>query len=244
MGHAAPLVRAAGARPRPAGAARLRANLTRGRVRHQKRTGIEKIGEDALLKVSSVIPGLMGGSGRGFLQALGGGARAQPRHAGRARRLRLHASKAELQEALTGRFRDIHGSGIGMLLELIDEQPVRQDHRAGRAGSRPSWRTCPAWAACARAAGSPGPDGPCTGCGEPVLGVIARLDEIAGIGRGAAQVIVAELGTDMTHDPGPGHAALLGKADSPRHPVRAPARQGRRAGKATPTCAARPESRS
>lgn len=52
---------------------RLRARLTQDRVRHQNR--IEKILEDALLKVSSVISDLMGASGRRFLQALAGGER-------------------------------------------------------------------------------------------------------------------------------------------------------------------------
>ena len=37
------------------------------------------------------------------------------------------------------------------------------------------------------------------------------LDEITGIGRGAAQVIVAELGTGMTQFPTPGHAASWAK---------------------------------
>ena len=47
---------------------RLRASLTHDRVRHQNR--IEKILEDALLKISSVISGLMGQSGRRFPAAL------------------------------------------------------------------------------------------------------------------------------------------------------------------------------
>ena len=88
------------------------------RVRHQNR--IEKILEDALLKVSSVISDLMGGSGRRFLQALADGERS-PAALAALGDYRLHASKAELAEALTGRFRDIHGFEIGMLLELIDD---------------------------------------------------------------------------------------------------------------------------
>src|SRR6266581_2637919 len=135
---------------------RLRANLTHDRVRHQNR--IEKILEDALLKVSSVISDLMGGSGRRFLQALADGERS-PAALAALGDYRLHASKAELAEALTGRFRDIHGFEIGMLLELIDDLSA----------------------------------------------------EITGIGRGAAQVIVAELGTDMTQFPTPGHAASWAK---------------------------------
>src|SRR5450759_5764420 len=97
---------------------RLRANLTHDRVRHQNR--IEKILEDSLLKVSSVISDLMGGSGRRFLQALVDGERS-PAALAALGDYRLHASKAELKEALTGRFRDIHGFEIGMLLDLIDD---------------------------------------------------------------------------------------------------------------------------
>ena len=97
---------------------RLRANLTHDRVRHQNRS--EKIREDALLKVSSVITGLMGGSGRRFLQALADAERS-PAALAALGDYRLHASKAGLEEALTGRFRDIHGFGIGMLLELTDD---------------------------------------------------------------------------------------------------------------------------
>src|SRR5271156_921691 len=185
---------------------RLRANLTHDRVRHQNR--IEKILEDSLLKVSSVISDLMGGSGRRFLQALVDGERSPAALAvlGDSRR---HASKAELQEALTGRFRDIHGFEIGMLLELIDDLSAKITELDERIEAQ--LENVPGLGGVCTSCGQPGPDGPCTGCGEPVLGVIARLDEITGIGRGAAQVIVAELGTDMTQFPTPGHAASWAK---------------------------------
>src|SRR5262249_36529265 len=52
---------------------RLRAKLAQDQARHQAR--IEKILEDALLKVSSVISDLMGVSGRRFLAALAAGER-------------------------------------------------------------------------------------------------------------------------------------------------------------------------
>ena len=96
---------------------RLRANLTHDRVRHQNR--IEKILEDALLKISVVVSDLMGVSGRRFLQALIDGERS-PAALAELGDYRLHAGKAELKEALTGRFRDIHAVEIRMLLELID----------------------------------------------------------------------------------------------------------------------------
>ena len=185
---------------------RLRANLTHDRVRHQNR--IEKILEDALLKVSSVISDLMGGSGRRFLQALADGERS-PAALAALGDYRLHASKAELQEALTGRFRDIHGFEIGMLLELIDDLSAKITELDERIEAQ--LENVPGLGGVCTSCGQPGPDGPCTGCGEPVLGVIARLDEITGIGRSAAQVIVAELGTDMTQFPTPGHAASWAK---------------------------------
>ena len=68
--------------------------------------------------------------------------------------------------------------------------------------------------------------GVCTSCGEtggahapgcaiaPVLSVIERLDEIPGVGPDVAQVIVAELGMDMTQFPTPGHAAAWARLTS------------------------------
>ncbi len=47
-----------------------------------------------------------------------------------------------------------------------------------------------------------------------VLSVIERLDEITGVGIPTAQVIIAELGTDMTQFPTPGHAAAWAKLTS------------------------------
>jgi transposase len=119
---------------------RLRANLTHDRIRHQNR--VEKILEDALLKISSVISDLMGSSGR-FLQALVAGERS-PAALAALGDYRLHASKAQLKESLTGRFRDIHASGIGMLVDLIDDLSAKIT--GWTSGSRPSWRTYPAWA--------------------------------------------------------------------------------------------------
>ena len=120
------------------------------RVRHQNR--IEKILEDALLKVSSVISDLMGGSGRRFLQALADGERS-PAALAALGDYRLHASKAELAEALTGRFRDIHGFEIGMLLELIDDLSAKITELDERIE--------------AQLENVPGLGGVCTSCGRP-----------------------------------------------------------------------------
>jgi len=187
---------------------RLRSRLAQDQARYQAR--IEKILEDALLKVSSVISDLMGLSGRRFLAALVEGERDPVKLAALGDR-RLKASRRELQEALTGRFRDIHALEVGMLLDLIDAITAaitRLDteitaHLARVPG------IAPACAGCGEIGGGHAPR--CPQEGSPALSVIERLDEITGIGTEAAQVIVAELGTDKTTFPAPGHAAAWAK---------------------------------
>jgi len=84
---------------------RLRTHLVHDRTRHQNR--IEKILEDALLKISSLISDLMGASGRRMLAALVNGERS-PKALAALGDYRLRATPAQLEAALTGRFRDIH----------------------------------------------------------------------------------------------------------------------------------------
>src|SRR5260370_32046811 len=84
---------------------RLRTHLVHDRTRHQNR--IEKILEDALLKISSVISDLMGASGRRMLAALVRGER-DPRALAGLGDHRLKATPAQLEAALTAPFRAIH----------------------------------------------------------------------------------------------------------------------------------------
>jgi transposase len=158
-----------------------------------------------------VISGLMGQSGRRFLAALIAGER-DPRALAALGGRRLKASTAELEAALTGRFRDIHALEISMLPDLT----------GGLAGKIAQ----PGKQITALLARIPGIAGACTCCGEiggghapscavpPVLPVVGRLDEITGVGTDAAQVIIAELGTGMTIFPTPGHAAAWAKLTS------------------------------
>src|SRR5690349_22667282 len=84
---------------------RTRARLAQDQARHQAR--VEKILEDALLKISVVISDLSGASGRRFLDALVAGQRS-PAALAALGDPRLKATTAELEAALTGRFREVH----------------------------------------------------------------------------------------------------------------------------------------
>src|SRR6266487_896011 len=120
---------------------RTRARLARDQARHQAR--VEKVLEDALLKISVVISDLFGTSGRRFLDALVAGERS-PRALAALGDYRLKASTAELEAALTGWFRDMHATEIAVHLRLIDAINARSPCWMSRSNStcRPS-RTPP-----------------------------------------------------------------------------------------------------
>ena len=207
---------------------RLRSRLAADSARHQNR--IEKILEDALLKISSEISDLMGQSGRRFLAALVAGQR-DPNTLAALGDRRLKASTAQLEAALTGRFRDIHALEIGMLLELMaPAQITRLDEKVTAAlAAIPG--IAPACTGCGEIGGTHAPG--CAGAGNPVLSVIERLDEITGIAVDGAQILIAELGTDMTVFPTPGHAAAWAKLTSRTIQSGATSRNGR-TGKGNP----------
>jgi transposase len=183
---------------------RTRSKLAQDQVRHQNR--VEKILEDALLKISVVISDLFGASGRRFLDALVAGERS-PKALAALGDYRLKASTAELEAALTGRFRDIHGFEIATHLRLIDainDEITRLDARIeDQLTAIPG--VAPACGSCGLIGGGHSPG--CADEGTPVPGLVQRLDEITGVGLRNAQVIIAELGTDMSVFPTAGHAA-------------------------------------
>ncbi len=183
---------------------RTRARLAQDQARHQAR--VEKVLEDALLKISVVISDLFGTSGRRFLDALVAGERSPAALAALGDR-RLKATRRELEDALTGRFRDIHALEIGTHLRLIDAinaEITRLDEAIGQQLAQVP-RTAPCCTACGLAGGGHAPG--CAGQGTPPLSLARRLDEITGVGECNARVIIAELGTDPSVFPAPGHAA-------------------------------------
>ena len=196
---------------------RTRSRLAQDQVRHQNR--VEKILEDALLKISVVISDLFGASGRRFLDALVAGERS-PAALAALGDPRLHATQEQLAAALTGQFREVHAFEIATHLRLIDTingEIARLDARIQQQlTSIPG--VAPACTSCGLIGGGHSPG--CPADGTPVLGLVERLDEITGVGVPNAQVLIAELGTDMSVFPTPGHAAAWARLTSRTYPVR------------------------
>ena len=214
---------------------RTRARLAQDQARHQSR--VEKILEDALLKISVVISDLFGVSGRRFLDALVAGERSPAALAALGDK-RLRATRAELGEALTGRFGDIHAFEIAVHLRLIDAiwaEITALDEQIGQQLALVPG-TAPACAACGLAGGGHAPG--CEDTDVALLPLAERLDEVTGVGAVNGRAIIAELGTDPSQFPTPGHAAGWARLTPRSHQSGQTARPGRPA-KATGTCAAR-----
>jgi transposase len=114
---------------------------------------------------------------------------------------RMRVKRAALIEALTGRFDDHGGELARMLLDQIDALSTQIATLTSRIEELIA--AIPA----ARGVDADGTTGPGAGLGPDAaeLPAIARLDEIPGISRHTAQVIIAETGLDMTRFPTAGH---------------------------------------
>ncbi len=173
--------------------------LTADRTRYWQR--LEKLLEDALCKLSAVVPELAGHqTARAVIEAMIEGER-DPRALaalgqGRMRNEKLPA----LAEALTGmRFGPQHAHAAASLLratglleaELRDLQERVTAHLAAIPAS---------WGAAAD--GVTGPEAGRAG-DAAVLPAVDRLDEIPGLGRESAAALIAEIGLDMSRFPTP-----------------------------------------
>ena len=123
---------------------------------------------------------------------------------------RMRVKHAAPIEALTGRFDAHHAELARMLLDQIDSLSAQI--------ARLTTRIEELIAAIPAAQGidADGTTGPAAGRGRdaPVLPAVDRLDEVTGIGRDAAQAIIAEIGLHMSAFP-PGHLVSWAK-QSPR----------------------------
>ena len=169
---------------------RLRADLVHERTRFWAR--LEKLLERALIKISGVTSTLDLKSVRKILRAMIAGER-NPKVLADLAEGPLRKKRAQLTEALAGRFEDHHGEIAEIFLDEIDRLSGRIDHLPDRIAELLE-QIPAAWGI--DADGSTGP-GTGTGPGARVLPAVARLDEITGCGIYAAQAVIAEVGLDM-----------------------------------------------
>ena len=185
---------------------RLRTDLVRERTRYAQR--LEKLLEDALIKLSSVASDILGVSGRAMIDALIAGER-DPRVLAALAKGLLRKKHDQLVEALTGRFDDHHAELAQLLLDQIDTLSSNVDNLTRRIDQL---------IVDIPAARAP-LDGHRAALGGDAttapLPAVERLDEITGIGLQAAQVLIAELGLNMAQFPTPGHLVSWAKL-SPR----------------------------
>jgi transposase len=156
-------------------------DLTRYRIdlvntRTAEKNRVEKLLEDACIKLSVVASDIFGVSGRDMMTALINGER-DPKILAQLARTRLRTKITQLEEAFTGHFTDHHAFLLTRMLARVDA--VNTDIAAveERIGEQIA----------------------------PFVWAVDRLDEIPGIGPIAAAVILAETGIDMSHFPTAGH---------------------------------------
>ena len=155
---------------------RARTTITRQRAREIQR--LEKLLEDAGIKLSSVASDITGVSGRAMLEALVAGQRDPAELADLAKR-RMRSKIPELTEALTGRFSEHHAFLVKVHLDLIDQNTRAIDEMTARIEVVIA----------------------------PFQSARDLMVTIPGISIGVADVIIAETGADMSRFPTAGHLA-------------------------------------
>jgi transposase len=177
---------------------RARTHLTQDRTRCWQR--LEKLLEDALIKVSSVASKLTTVSAQDMIRALIGGER-DPQVLASLARGRMKARHDALAGALDGMFEDHHGELAQIILDQISFLDARISQLTTRiseqlAGIRDAWGI-----------DADGTTGSAAGLGSDavVLAAAARLDKIPGISLELAASIIAETGLDMSRFPTAAH---------------------------------------
>lgn len=188
-------------------------DLTRYRIklvqqRAQLINRVQKVLEDANIKLASVAKNVLGVSGRSMLEALLAG-ESDGTVLAKLARGRLKAKEPALIQALTGHMQAHHRFLLSEQLDLfdflsqqieeldsqitqqmheMDEKPTEVSEDGGASGSKPET--------------DPGVESPLTHEES-----IALLDTIPGVNRATAEVMVAEMGLDMSRFPTAKHLA-------------------------------------
>jgi transposase len=153
---------------------RYRADLVNTRTAEKNR--VEKLLEDAQIKLSVVASDIFGVSGREMMAALIAGER-DPRVLAQLARTGMRPKIPRLEQAFVGRFTDHHAFLLRTMLARIDEASA--DIAAVETKIEELI--------------------------TPFSRAVGRLDEITGVGRTAAHVVIAEIGVDMTRFPTAAH---------------------------------------
>lgn len=153
---------------------RTRKQFVRQRAQHTNR--IQKVLEDANIKLGSVVTDVLGASGRAILDALVDGI-TDPEHLADLASPRIKAGKQKLTEALRGKVTAHHRFLLRMHLEQVDatDRAVREIEAQIEALT------------------------------SPFDDAVERLTTIPGVSRTAAAVIIAEIGLDMSRFPSAAH---------------------------------------
>jgi transposase len=155
---------------------RYRKALIQERTREAQR--LQKVLEDAGIKLGTVASDVLGVSGRAMLDALVSGTH-DPAVLAELAKGRLRAKLPALREALEGRFRAHHALLLGELLahlDYLDEAVDRLSSEVARVVA-------------------------------PFSPLLALLITIPGVSQRTAEVLLAEIGTDMGQFPTAGHLA-------------------------------------
>ena len=148
------------------------------RARTSEVNRLHKVLEDAGVKLATVATDVMGVSGREMMRALIGGV-ADPNMLADLAKARLRAKLPALRKALTARFREHHAFLLARMLAHVEALECDIDVLSQRIAELM----------------------------EPWAGHLAILDSITGVGMRAAEVILAEIGPDMSRFPTAGHLA-------------------------------------
>jgi len=181
---------------------RYRRALVQDRTRERQR--VEKLLEDAQIKISSVLSDLHGVTGRAMMDALINGQR-DPHTLARLAKGSARKKTARLEEALRGFFTDHHAMILQMMLansDRLSSQIAELDGRIEEAVS-------------------------------PFCAQSARLADIPGVDVMAAAELIAEVGVDMTRFPSAAHLVSWAKL-SPRTIQSGAIQRSGKAGKGNP----------
>lgn len=151
---------------------------TRIEERSREAQRLDKILQDAGVKLSSVASSVLGVSGRAMLEALVGGSRDAEALSELAQG-QLRKKLPALQAALTGRFDAHHALLVGEVLSLLDYLDESIERLSGEIEVLIA----------------------------PFAEARDRLCSAPGIDRRMAEAIIAEIGVDMSRFPSPGHLA-------------------------------------